>query len=144
MFMAILFAYNWQNSISLFNPAGILITLPFDKWNFFFSTEITYLLPCLVSRWVILRCCLCSCSKLMICERISFMVVSFCFHISCFVPSTVQFSHWLSHSAEVKRNLVLTIKNPPQINELSVPLEIPNVCYVSLCGQDCDSAFPQL
>ena len=64
----------------------------------------THLLPCLVSRWVIFRCCLCSCSKLITCDWILLIVVNLCCHISWRVPCIVHLSHWLSHSAEKKKN----------------------------------------
>lgn len=73
-------------------------------WKKGTACSLTYLLPCLVSLCVIFLCCLCSCSKLMICERMSLMVSSFCFHISWVVPSTVQFSLWLSHSTGWEKN----------------------------------------
>lgn len=73
-------------------------------WKKGTACSLTYLLPCLVSLCVIFLCCLCSCSKLMICERMSLMVSSFCFHISWVVPSTVQFSLWLSHSTGREKN----------------------------------------
>lgn len=73
-------------------------------WKKGTACSLTYLLPCLVSLCVIFLCCLCSCSKLMICERMSLMVSSFCLHISWVVPSTVQFSLWLSHSTGREKN----------------------------------------